>query len=57
MPGAIIKSCCIFIDLAPSVSDPGPDHDPDPEWQKRPTNLKKEKKFHVLKCWMYSFES
>jgi hypothetical protein len=34
--------------------------DLDPGGQKLPTKkkkLKKEKKFHVLKCWMFSFES
>jgi hypothetical protein len=29
---------------------------PDPERQKFPTKIKKVKKFHVLKWWMFSFE-
>jgi hypothetical protein len=31
--------------------------DPDPDGQKGPTKVEKIKKFHVLKCWMLSFES
>jgi hypothetical protein len=30
--------------------------DPDPGGQKRPTKIEKIQKFHVLKCWMFSFE-
>ncbi len=30
--------------------------DPDPEGQKRPRKIDKLKKFHVLKCWMFSVE-
>ncbi len=31
--------------------------DPDPEGKNFPQKYKKVKKFHVLKCWMFSFES
>jgi hypothetical protein len=30
--------------------------DPDPGGQKLPKKIEKVKKFHVLKCWMFSFE-
>ncbi len=30
--------------------------DPDSGGPKRPTKMEKIKKFHVLKCWMFSFE-
>ncbi len=33
------------------------DLDPDPGGQKCPTKVEKIKKFQVLKCWMFSFES
>jgi hypothetical protein len=33
------------------------DLDPDPGGQKRPIKVEKIKKFHVLKSWMFSFES
>jgi hypothetical protein len=53
-----------------SVSDPDPywigqwiririsirNPDPDPEGLKGPTRVAKINKFHVLKCWMFSFE-
>ncbi len=32
------------------------DPDPDPGGQKGPTKIEKSKKFHVLKCWMFTFE-
>jgi hypothetical protein len=31
--------------------------DPDPEGQKLPTKVQKIYLFHVLKCWMFFFES
>ena len=37
--------------------DQDQDPDPDPGGQKLPTKVKKIKKFHILKCWMASFES
>ncbi len=30
--------------------------DPDPGGQKQPTKAEKSQIFHVLKCWMFSFE-
>jgi hypothetical protein len=30
--------------------------DPDPGGQKLPTKIEKVQNFHVLKCWMFSFE-
>jgi hypothetical protein len=33
------------------------DPDPEPGGQKLPTKVEKNLKFHVLKCWMASFES
>ncbi len=30
--------------------------DPDPGEQKLPTKIEKKENFHVLKCWMFSFE-
>jgi hypothetical protein len=50
--------------VLPSVADPDSalvlgrlNPDRDPGGQKWPTNIeKKVKKFHVLKCWMFSFE-
>jgi hypothetical protein len=39
--------------------DPDPIRIPDPDLggQKCPTKVEKIKKFHVLNCWMFSFES
>jgi hypothetical protein len=34
----------------------GSGFDTDAGGQKRPTKIVKSKKFHVLKCWMFSFE-
>jgi hypothetical protein len=31
--------------------------DPDPGGQKLPTKVEKIKKFHVLKCWMFSLRA
>jgi hypothetical protein len=30
--------------------------DPDPRGHKRPTKIGKSEEFHVLKCWLFSFE-
>jgi hypothetical protein len=49
-----------FIQVSGSVSGFGiriRNPDPDPRGQKLPTKVEKIKKVHVLKCWMFSFES
>jgi hypothetical protein len=53
----------VYADPGPAkVSVPDPyelellSPDPDSRRQKLPTKIEEEKKFHVLKCWMFSFE-
>ncbi len=51
----VSKKQCYAVDLDPD-SMGSRDPCPDPGGQKWPANIEKLTKFHILKCWMFSFE-